>query len=89
MPTMISTAFPKLAFKRPAKVCPRDRDISSVASPSNCGDSVRLIASSRTSGSSTEVTHFGKGDDRNETESKAQGRVPIEIVRGCGNRDEQ
>jgi hypothetical protein len=36
MPTMISTAFPKVAIKRPASVCPRDRDTSSVASPSNC-----------------------------------------------------
>ena len=96
MPTMISTAFPNVAFKRPARVCPRDRDISSVASPSNCrgggGDSVRLTTKVRgrpEDRTEVTVTHFGKGDDREEAESKAQGRVPVEIVSGRGDRHEQ
>ena len=35
MPTMISTALPKDALSRPARVCPNCEDIWSVASPSS------------------------------------------------------
>lgn len=78
---MISIALPKVAFSKPARVCPIEREICSVASPSNWEG---IQVSPEKSGTKSYCTDLGKGNDCNETKSEAQGCVPLQIVSGDG-----
>ena len=79
-PTIISTAFPKEALSRPESVWPSCKESWSVASPSNCDRRKPVVAKSQTCKAILDglgVTHFCKGDNRNEAKSKSQCSVPI------------
>jgi hypothetical protein len=34
-------------------------------------------------------THFSEGDNRNETKSETQGRIPVQIMSYCRDWDKQ
>jgi hypothetical protein len=92
MPTIISTAFPKEALRRPASVWPRLNDICSVESPRSYLD--RRMETPKDKGQTGQGREgnanrdLGKGHDSEEAERKAQSGIPVEVVGDDAERDE-
>lgn len=91
-PTIISTAFPKDAFRRPERVSPSLSDNCSVASPNSCRirKKKRLIAENRRrekSPSGVGSHYLCKRHNGDEAEREPQGGIPIEMVRDEAQRN--
>jgi hypothetical protein len=90
---MISTAFPKDAFKRPERVWPSLNDSWSVASPNNYTQKpTKTGERSKTEDAKkarqgVDRHYLGKGHDSNETEREPQGSIPVEMVRDKAEGD--
>ena len=82
---MISTAFPKEAFKRPERVWPSFNDSCSVATPNSYNDRKHRSATETTRAKSGRgwggVADLCEGHNSNKTEREPQGGIPIQVVR--------
>lgn len=92
MATMISTAFPKEAFRRPERVCPSFNDSWSVASPNSC-KSRENRSITENDGEKTQIAGLGVGlrylrerHNCDEAEQEPQASIPVKVVRNKAQR---